>query len=372
MVASVVSGLRMSWLIIAVVALAISALAACTSDDEPEPTPTATQAPAAATPATATPTPTPTSTPTRTPTPTPPPATATPAPTPAPTLENLVVTPATTGKDLLDRLSEEERGCIKEAFGDFIYAVMQGTPLLAAGSDPAAAAPLFGCLEIESLVRVGVAFIEASAGGWAAETRACMVEVGLEHPDAILTSIGLSSPEASAAAAEHPYIVEFYNCMTAGEQLDYLLDFQEVIDALTSAEHDLVNALPDADAACIRDALTDAEYEALLATTVHGAFDISDALTDCISDEGEVAVFVSIFASSSGDTLSDETLSCLADFAREHPHYRALINAHAYDPSTMDPEDFAEIASDGLKTWACMTDEEIQRSQSLSLSALGQ
>ena len=373
MFASPLSASRTGWLGAVVAALAMLAIAAgCSSDDEPEPTPTATQAPAAATPATATPTPTPTPTPSPTPTPTPPPATATPEPTPAPTLRDFVVTPATTGKDLLDRLSEGEQGCIKEVFGDFIYTIMQGTPLLSAGSDPAAAAPLFGCLEIESLVRVGIAFIDASAGGWTPETRECMVQVGLEHPDAILVGLGLpADAEASQAAAGHPYVIELYGCLAVQERVDYLLNFQEVIDALTTAEHDLIGAIPEADAACIRDALSDEEYTTLLAGTVHEAFDVSDAVADCMSDEAYVRSFVTITETTVGE-LTDDTRACIEVFARDHPHYTALINAHAYDPSTTDAEDLAEIASDGLKTWACMTEEEIQRSQSLSLSALAQ
>ena len=373
MFASPLPALRIGWLGAVVAALAMLAVAAsCSSDDEPEPTPTATQAPAAATPAPATPTPTPTPTPSPTPTPTPPPATATPEPTPAPTLRDFVVTPATTGKDLLDRLSEGEQGCIKEAFGDFIYTIMQGTPLLSASGDPAAAAPLFGCLEIESLVRVGIAFIDASAGGWTPETRECMVQVGLEHPDAILVGVGLPpSAEATTAAAAHPYVLEIYGCLTVDEQVDYLLNFQEVIDALTTAEHDLIGAIPEADVACIRDALSDDEYTTLLAGTVHEAFDVSDAVADCMSDEAYVRSFVTI-TETTVVGLTDETRACVEEFARGHPHYTALINAHAYDPSTTDPAELAEIASDGLKTWTCMTDEEIQRSQSLSLSALAQ
>ena len=373
MFASVVSASRIGWPGAVVAALAMLAMGAgCSTDEEPEPTPTATQAPAAATPAPSTPTVLPTPTPTATPSPTPAPATATPAPTPAPTLKDFVVTPATTGKDLVDRLSEEERECIRGVFGDFIYAVMQGTPLLAAGSDPAAAAPLFGCLEIESLVRVGIAFIDAAAGGWTAETRECMVAVGLEHPDAILLAMGLpADTEASAAAAAHPYVIELYDCLSVQEQVNYLLNYQEVIDALTTAEHDLIGAIPEADVACIREALSDEEYSAVLAGTVHEAFDVSDAVADCMSDEAYVQSFVTI-TETVVVGLTDDTRACVEEFARGHPHYTALINTHAYDPSTTDPEALAEIANDGLKTWACMTDEEIQRSQGISLSALAQ
>ena len=79
--------------------------------------------------------------------------------------------------------------------------------------------------------------------------------------------------------------------------------------------------------------------------------------------------FVSICDTTVGD-LSEDTKACLTDFAREHPHHTALLNAHAYDPSLVSTEELAKIAQDGLETWDCMTVEEIQRSQGISTRAL--
>ena len=377
--------IKSGWLAVIALTLAITALAAaCGGDDDPDPTPAATTAPAATAAATPTPTPTPPPpTPTPTPTPTPPPATpaATPTPTEAPPLSAtqpaegvaaLVITPGTTGKDLMDSVSEAEQACVREAFGDLIYDIILATPILLAASEASAGAPLFGCLEVENVVTLGVKFIAAQAGGWSEDTVSCMVQAGLEHPDAILIGLGVPpSEEASAAAAAHPAFLEFYGCMTVQEKVDYLLGFQEVIDSMTTAEHDLIGAIPEADAACIRDALSDEEYNTLLAGTVHEAFDVSDAVADCMTDDGYVQAFVTITVTTTGE-LTDETKACLADFARAHPHYTALINAHAYDPSTVAPADLAEIADDGLGTSACMTAEELQRSQQTSFAALGQ
>ena len=116
--------------------------------------------------------------------------------------------------------------------------------------------------------------------------------------------------------------------------------------------------------------MTDAEYDTLLAGTVHEAFDVSDAVAGCMSEDAYVQSFVSITETTIGD-LTDDTKACLADFARNHPHYTALINAHAYDPTETSTEDLQELARDGLKTWECMTAEEIQRSQGISTQALG-
>ncbi len=290
---------------------------------------------------------------------------------PVAALEDFVVTESTTGQDLTDALSEAEVSCMKAAFGDAVFGAILGTPLLLAAGDASAAAPLFECLEIESVVYVGFAFIEAQAGGWSPDTRGCMIGVGLEYPDAFRVGMGLLPiDDAAAAMATHPYLVDLYHCMTEPEQVAYLLNFQEVIDLLTTAEHDLIGAIPAADAACIRDALTDAEYETLLAGTVHQAFDISDAVAGCMSEDAYVQSFVAISDTTVGD-LSDDTKACLTEFARGHPHYTALINAHAYDPPEERTEELAEIARDGLKTWACMTAEEIQRSQGISTRALG-
>ncbi len=373
--------IRPGWLVALAVTIAVVAFAtACGGGDDPEPTPTA--APTVA----ATPAPTPT------PTPTPPPPTPTPTPTPEATsaatatpteaatpsatqpaqgVNELAITPATTGKDLMDSVSEAEQACVREAFGDLIYDVLLATPILLAAQQAEAGAPLFGCLQVENVVTLGIKFIAAQAGGWSDDTVACMFQAGLENPTAIMLGLGVPiEGGAGGAAAAQPTFLAFYDCMSVEEKIDYLLAFQEVIDALTTAEHDLIGAIPEADVTCIRDALSDEEYNTLLEGTVHEAFDVSDAVADCMSDEAYVRSFVAISETTSGP-LTDETRACLADFAREHPHYTALINAHAYDPSTTDPAELAEVADDGTRTWECMTAEELQRSQQTGFSALG-
>ena len=358
-------GLRRFGAIALLIAVA-GLVAACGSDPTPTPTPTPEPTPVPTATPVPTPTPEPTPVPTATPTPVPPSTTE-----PEVSLEDFVVDVSTTGQDLMAVLSEQEVSCIRAAFGDAVFQIMMSTPLLMAGGNAATAAPLFRCLEVESAVYIAFAFVEAQTGGWSADTRGCMIAVGLEHPDAFMTGMGLQpSQDATAAAATHPYLVEIYKCMTLDEQVTYLLNFQEVIDALTTAEHDLIGAIPEDDVACIRDALTDAEYETLLAGTVHEAFYVSDAVAECMSEDAYVQSFVSISDTTVGD-LSDDTRACLAEFAREHPHYTALINAHAYDPSQTSTEVLAELAQDGLKTWECMTVEEIQRSQGISTQALG-
>ena len=383
---------RSRWIgAIAVTVSLVAFVVACGSDPTPTPEPTATPVP------TSTPVPTPTPVPTSTPVPMPtvaPEPTATPVPTatrvpaatqapdpvatatpesppsqPAASVRDFVLTPATTGKDLMDALSDEETSCIKTAFGEAVYQILLNTPIMLAGSDPSAAAPLFACLATESVVVLGVSFMDAMSGGWSDETRTCIIDVGLEHPDAVLTGLGMDPGDAAAVAATHPYLVEFYNCFSDREKVEFLVSFQAEVDSQTSTERDLIAVLPESEVACIRDSLTQEQFDMLLETTVHEGFRMSEALAACITEEGYVQVFVAITASQGGG-LSDESLSCVADFARNHPHYVALINPDSYDPPAMAPADLVEIADDGVRMWNCLTNEELQRMQGVSLGAL--
>ncbi|MYE32325.1 MAG: hypothetical protein F4X80_06710 [Chloroflexi bacterium] len=246
---------------------------------------------------------------------------------------------------------------------------MQGLPLLAAGSEPSQAAPLFACLETESVVRAGVAFLAVPLGGWDAETRECAVQVGLKNPEAILSSFGLPSREDPNAAAEaNPYVVELHGCLPAEDQVDYLLSLVAAIDALSSAGRDLIGAIPQADVACIRDAVSDGEYTRLLAGTVGEAFEVSEAVSGCMSDEAYVRAYMSMSDAALGE-LTGDSRACLEEFARDHPRYTALMDPRAYDASS-DRERLAEVATDGIKTWLCLTPDEIERSQAIAIGAM--
>ena len=340
-------------IVMALTLVAIALFAACGSDPTPTPTPEPT----------ATPPPTPM------PTPTPEPPTPAPAAQSTGNLGDFVITPATTGKDLIDALSEEEASCIQSAFGDAIFQILLGTPLLMASADPSAAAPLFGCLAPENVVVLGVSFFTAQHPDWGPETRTCFVEVGMEHPDAILTGLGMDPGSPSAASEAHPYLLELYDCLSDVEKVEFLISFQDEVDRRSSTERDLIDVLPESDVACIRENLSEEQYAMLLETTIHEGFKSSDSLANCITEEGYVNVFVAITASQGGG-LSEESLSCVADFAREHQHYVALINPDSYDLSTMAASEVTEIADDGLRMWQCLSDEEIRRMQEVSLGAL--
>lgn len=379
-------------LVMALALIALVALAACGSDEEPaeapapEPVAESAQEPvAAATPEpTEPPAPEPAAEPEPEPEPAPEPAITEPEPTepPAPepaedpqpvgSLEDFVITPATTGQDLLDRLSEAEISCIRESMGEGVYQIIRATPLLLAGSNVASAAPLFNCLTVESVVILGVAFTDVQAGGWSAETRRCMIEIGMEHPEAIYVRIGLEwqGPETSNPAETLDYNVQIYECMSDQEKMDFTLNIWRGIDRNASATGtDIVALLSESEAACVREGLSAEQFATVLDASVLEAVAIGSAVSHCIMPETNIAIFVSGLEWALGD-VSDESTSCFADFARDNPAFVDLLSSGLKDVSTMDPTEFLAIADSSLGAYDCLTDEELWRVQQNVTAAL--
>ena len=150
-------------------------------------------------------------------------------------MRDFVLDPMTTGKDLFDRLSEQEAVCIKGVVGDAVYQAMLSFPLLAAGGDPATAAPIFGCLTFENAVLVGAAFLDAAAGGRTDESRECIADFALQHPEFISARMGIELPEAHTFDGEETrnVLVGFYDCMTETEASVALAELYISIDSLS-------------------------------------------------------------------------------------------------------------------------------------------
>ena len=347
---------------------ALPLAAACSGDSEPEPTPTA--APATATP-TPTPTPTPTAEPTPTATPTPAPATATPTPEAAEPLSmrDFVVDASTTGQDLIDRLSEDEAACIKAAVGDFVFEILLGTPLLMAGTDAGGSAqPLFACLSVENVVLLGLAFSDAQTGFRDDESRECIQELALEHPEIIFTRLRLEWEGAGA----HPddiqkFIVRLYDCWSDEERVAYLVDTLDLL----AEEHpypgrELIALLPESEVACVMERLPGEQYETFLASSLGRGF--GDQLHECFSDESHAQMFIALTNVRSIGGWSEETAACLLDFAREHPHFVEI--ATTLDLASLPPAEFAEIGRDGVLMMECLSEDEIVRLQGIGASNL--
>ena len=343
----VVSMLRRQWLWVALpTTLLVLSAAACGSDPTPTPEPTAT------------PTPAPTATPT-------------PEPTATPALEDLRLTPTTTGREVLALFSEAESSCLRTAIGEAAYERMSNEPILSIllASGEQFVLPIFQCAEPENLVVFGIAFLDLQVG-WTSDTRACMIRVGRESPIAVLTGLGMTPPgQTLETSATRPYALAFYNCMTPVEKVGYLARIQAALDVNTSAATDIIGMIPESEAACIQEALTDEDYATLLGSTATAGFGISDSVAGCISEESYVPIFVSVIGSQTGG-LSDNSRACITEFAGGHPRYIALVNPTSFDPSSTSVEDLVEVADSGVRMWECFNDEELLRMQEVYTWAL--
>ena len=333
----------------------IAVLAACGSDPTPTPTPTLTTTP----------------TPTPAPTPTPEQPTPAPAAQVAGTMEDFVITPATTGKDLIDALSEEETSCIRSAFGDAIFQIMLGTPLLMAGANPSAAAPLFCCLTTDNVVLIGVAFLDAQAGGWTEETRKCITDIGLGHPDAVYIGLGLAlGPDPIDAAETLAYNVEIYECLTNEEKKAFTVSLWKGLDRQAAATgSDIIALLSESEAACVRDGLSEEQYLTIVGAQPLEAVAIGSTVSHCIDPETNIKIFANGIQWAIGG-VTEETLSCLEDFARENPAFVVLLSSGLQGIEAMPVDEFVEVSNAGSQQYACMTEEELLRVQEAATAAM--
>ena len=381
---------RAGWL----AALAASALAvilalaaACGSDAEPEPAPVQqTQAPAAAQPAE-----------TVTEAPAPEPETVIEAPAaqpddvaveePAPasdisvavgtaSIEDLVLTSETTGRDLVAALSEEEVSCIKGAVGDTFFQILLGTPIVAAASSGTSGAFFFNCLRLDSVVGLGVAFFDNEAGGWTPETRACVLGVAQEHPDLVYSRLGLQTPEESVTnfAETHLYNLELYDCMNNQEKMSFTVSAWRGIDSLSQQTGaDVVALLTESEVACVQEALSEEELLAVASASPLEAVTIGSTSAPCISDETNIAIAVAGFQWGIGE-VSEEAASCLGDFFREHPAFLDLLQTGLSEEvlSSMNPDEFIAIVDSGTAQYACLSPAELLQVSQAFTNALAQ
>ena len=62
--------------------------------------------------------------------------------------------------------------------------------------------------------------------------------------------------------------MEFYDCLTVVEKVEFLVSFQAEVDSRTSTKRDVIDVLPESDVACIRERLSEEQYATLLETTI--------------------------------------------------------------------------------------------------------
>ena len=332
--------------VLAIALTLFAATVACGSDEE-EPLP-ATEAPAEA------------------PEPTEPPEPS--STQPAAGLEDLDMA-AATGQDVVDRVSEAEVVCTSAAFGAD-YEAFLGAKVVTAYRDATTLGPLFGCLTGDNFVAFGMAYTVARSG-LASEAHACLLALGREHPDAVVTILDIEAPEAVAAltAETHNYVVELYNCLTTEERVELTVHMWNEFGTTAVPASEMMAAFTEDEITCFTDTfgITRDQLEAMLASRQPG--ETSPEATPCITEETYTRIIVALLLFHLGG-VTEESAACVAAFSAEHPHFLELARVGTFDPDTMDQSQFEEIAADGLLLFDCLTDDELKAMQTTAARAL--
>ncbi len=262
----------------------------------------------------------------------------------------------TTGSDLIERLSDEEAACIKSAVGDAAYELMLGTPLISAGTGAGAAQPLLACLTQDNVVLLGTAVIDAQAGGRSAETRECIVELGLEHPEVVYVRLGWEWPGGTAPHEIHAYLTDYYRCMAPEEKVAFAIQLSAGLAAANPVTgRDFVASLAEDETACLREFIGEERWEPFLNVQLvpGGRGNRGAVLEACFGTAGTGQLFAHVFAARLGG-LSEPTLACVLDFTEDYPGAVELFSGDAAAVRGLSAEEFVEVAQDVQWLFDCL------------------
>ena len=277
-------------------------------------------------------------------------------------LEDLFVTDATTGRDIMARLSQPERDCIRAAMGEPWYRALLDLSMarIIRETGDAGAASIMGCLTDDNVVLLGLVVIDAHYGRIDPEARACRIAVGRESPVVVHVMFGSILPpfEAVDTAALLASTKELFDCLAVADQASVLVGITAGLarqDTFTGAE--IVEMLPEEEASCIRDGVGDELFEAFLSATVTAAFAPAAPLLDCLTLESKTALFAAFTASRVGG-LREEAVTCIATVGADLPHVLAL-GFGTLDIDALEESDLAGLGNEALRLFDCLSPEEV-------------
>ena len=305
-----------------------------------------------------------------TPTPTPPP-TATPEPTPTPlpdrtaSLEDLFLTDATPGREVMNRLSTPETDCIRAALGEALYVAVLDLPMtrLVRESGAGGAGSFLTCLTEDNLVLIGEVLIDSHHGRTDVQARECRVAVGRANPDVTRIRFELLRKEMGTLDADSLLTSarEQFDCLNAVDQANLLVRLTTTLDEEdTFTGQDIVDMLSEDEVSCLRGRVGEQQYDVFLTYSVTQAFQpsaFSALLLDCLSLESKTELFAA-FTSSRIEGLSDEAVSCMAGAVAGSPNILAL-GFGALDVEAMDQSELATLGDEAAQLFGCLDSREV-------------
>ena len=162
----------------------------------------------------------------------------------------------------MDALSDEETSCIQAAFGRLTVSDNTRHTAPDGKRQCCGSGAHFRMPRDRQRRAIGVAFLDAQAGGWTEESRRCITEIGLEHPDAVYVRLGLAlGPDPIDAAETLAHNVEIYECLTNEEKKAFTVSLWTGLDRNAAATGaDIVALLSESEAACVRDGLSEEQF----------------------------------------------------------------------------------------------------------------
>ncbi len=303
--------------------------------------------------------PTPTPIPTATPTPEP---TATPAVEPMGSLEDLFITDATLGREVMARLSMTETDCIRGSLGEQVYSAVLGLPMTTLMRETGAtgAGSFLGCLTDDNVVLMGLVLIDATHGRVDPEARACSIEVARANPDMIRIRYALLRPPLDTLDAEAVFqsTKESFECLSVADQVDLLVRLTRRLDQEdTFTGQDVIGMLAEEEASCISEGLGEEQYATFLNATVTEAFTPSASLLECISPESQTRLFAT-FSASRVEGLRAEAVSCMSGTVAGSPNLVA-IGFGTLDVDQLEESELAQLSDEAAKLFECLNEDEM-------------
>lgn len=339
--------LKSRWVGVVAVLLAVLVIAACTVDPTPTPTPE--------------------------PTATPVPPSPTPEPTQPPmTLEDLRITPATTGQALVAHVSEAEAACLSSAMGDANLQLFQNAPVVLAVANQDAYTLFANCLEKDNLVALGIGLMGINMQGWSDETLDCAIALGKEHPELVYLALNVADWIADPFHPDeiHSVLLDLYECLNIQEKVAF-----NIIPRLGTGQvapftgQMALNVLTEAEVECLQTNLPGPVFAMIANAPSLASDELAEAppqLMACITPDSLARLRTEILINSLG-AASDDSRNCIFQFAAEHSHYVDLVRRIEAGAEELSPDDFLEIAEDGFKLISCLSDEELAQFQRLYL-----
>ena len=357
--------------ILAVVAVLCLFAAACGNDDDsPADGSGDTEAPA-----TAAPEPTEAPEPAAAPEPTeaPEPAAA-PEPTEAPEpaaapepMDTLAFGGDTTGGDVTERLTNDERDCAQEALGGD-YELAAVTPL-ASLREIGVETALLGCLTHDNLILVGTAILEQRFGGRTPETNECVLEVYRSIPSVLYRNFGLEwdgpapPPEAVTGTTR-----ALYQCMNPLERTTWMLGmWNRMATTASDLSRDYVEMLTPNELECATEAVGEEASEELLNQSPIQVWRAYPATHDCFSPGTMGNMFARFTANQIGG-VADSSLQCMAEFTAQRPEFIFAIANGPFTDSFQENVDATEFARDVFGFYGCLDADERGRLQDAFLT----